>query len=106
VRTSSGEPDLELPSPESEPTLPTSYPTLSRTLKAFREPGVDGDWFQWLSELMVQMAEATDAPLVAEYNLLQPSSLILQDWRVIARAHRKTGTGPSRFSRRLAIGLS
>jgi hypothetical protein len=54
---------------------------LSRTLKAFREPGVDDDWFQWLSELMVQMAEATDAPLVAEYYPLQPSSLILQDWK-------------------------
>ena len=74
-------PFLELPHPETEPTLPASHPMLSRTLKAFREPGVDDDWFQWLSELMVQMAEATDAPLVAEYYPLQPSSLILQDWK-------------------------
>jgi hypothetical protein len=64
-----------------EPMLPANHPVLSRTLKEFHEPGVDDDWFQWLSELIVQMAEATDAPLVAEYYPLQPSSLILQDWK-------------------------
>jgi hypothetical protein len=73
-------PFLEMPKPEMEPPLPANHPLLSRTLKAFREPGVDDDWFQWLSELIVQMAEATDAPLVAEYYPLQPSPLILQDW--------------------------
>jgi hypothetical protein len=74
-------PFLELPRPETEPMLPANHPVLSRTLKEFHEPGLDDDWFQWLSELMVQMAEATDAPLVAEYYPLQPSSLILQDWK-------------------------
>jgi len=74
-------PFLEMPKPEMEPPLPANHPLLSRTLKEFHEPGVDDDWFQWLSELMVQMAEATDAPLVAEYYPLQPSSLILQDWK-------------------------
>jgi hypothetical protein len=74
-------PFLELPRPETEPMLPANHPVLSRTLKEFHELGVDDDWFQWLSELMVQMAEATDAPLVAEYYPLQPSSLILQDWK-------------------------
>jgi hypothetical protein len=73
-------PFLEMPEPEMEPPLPANHPLLSRTLKAFHEPGVDDDWFQWLSELIVQMAEATDAPVVAEYYPLQPCPLILQDW--------------------------
>lgn len=65
---------------EPEPTLPAKHPVLSRALTQFKEPGPHDDWFQWLSELTVQMAETTDAPLAAEYYPLQTDSIVMQDW--------------------------
>ncbi|CUU37424.1 hypothetical protein DCOP10_12018 [Armatimonadetes bacterium DC] len=77
---SANEPGYQSPNVEPEPPLPAKHPVLSRQLTQFNEPGPHDDWFQWLSELMVQMAEATDAPLAAEYYPLQTDTLIMQDW--------------------------
>ncbi len=77
---SASEPARRVLRGEPDPPLPAQHPILSRPLTQFKEPGPHDDWFQWLSELMVQMAEATSAPLAAEYYPLQTDTLILQDW--------------------------
>lgn len=38
-----------------------------KRLDQYRPPSVQDDWFSWFGELMVQMAEASDICLVAEY---------------------------------------
>ncbi|MFQ3610805.1 MAG: hypothetical protein SNJ72_04830 [Fimbriimonadales bacterium] len=50
----------------SEAPLP-KHRAFHKKLERFRPPSLDEDWFAWKAELLVQMAEASDICLVAEF---------------------------------------
>ncbi|GIV09458.1 MAG: hypothetical protein KatS3mg019_1549 [Fimbriimonadales bacterium] len=75
-----------------------NHPAFQKTIVPFKEPSPENDWFSWLGELLVQAAEASRLPLVAEvypvsvdsYELYQWGEFIPKqyDWQTIARLLR------------------
>ncbi len=56
----------ETPKSRANVSFPT-HPAYDRKLERYRPPNLHSDWFSWLGELMIQMAEVSNICLVSEY---------------------------------------